>query len=760
LSSFLENEASSPASYDHYGGAIFVNNASSVEVNNTIFCGNEVNQYSSSYASSGGAFYGQNISDVSINNVVFQENLSLADGGGLAGDTISTFNLKNNTFIGNSSPAGAGLWLANTSGTLKNNIFSHSIGSAAHADDLSTGGDLPTYSGWFQNSSDVSGFYSATSGVSGNVSSDPEFQTYSQDGDCSNDLLSLATTSPYIDAGDPTINDNDGTRSDIGAFGGPGLADSDGDGFSALIDCDDTNAYAYPGAAENESLTACREDSDGDGYGNDSPSSPLIEAGTDCDDSLILVSPIGSEFCDGIDNDCNGVIDDNPIGGTNYYLDADQDSFGENTATQACSAQPNYVEVSGDCNDLDPYTYPGAAFNDSLTTCMQDHDLDGFGDSTPSDPAITAGTDCDDTLSTVNSNASEVPADGYDSNCDGYEECYQDADSDGYGGSSTTTSASLTCSGLGIAPAPGDCDDSDYNAYPGSAEIDSLTACMLDADGDGYGSLFAPSGGVSGNDCDDSDPNVYYGAPEIPGDGISQDCDNSEDCYADTDGDGFGSVEIVSSSDSDCDDAGEAVNADDCDDDDSSVSPDVTEVLYDGIDNDCDATTSDDDLDGDGYGISDGDCDDEDVTINPGMEEIYYDGIDNDCDPSTADDDADGDGITPEGGDCDDTDPNINPNMEDIPDDGIDQDCDGIDATAAEDLDGDGFTVEDGDCNDYDSSVYPGAEEIDGDGIDQNCDGDLDKTVVDTGGGCGSNSDAAIAWFGLVFLFLRRRRKV
>ena len=107
-------------------------------------------------------------------------------------------------------------------------------------------------------------------------------------------------------------------------------------------------------------------------------------------------------------------------------------------------------------------------------------------------------------------------------------------------------------------------------------------ACMADNDGDGYGYMIAPSGGVGGNDCDDTDPSVYFGAPEIPGDGISQDCDNSEDCYVDNDGDGFGSTSVVASLDLDCTDAGESDNSADCDDSTSDISPDASEVPYDG----------------------------------------------------------------------------------------------------------------------------------------------------------------------------------
>ena len=99
--------------------------------------------------------------------------------------------------------------------------------------------------------------------------------------------------------------------------------------------------------------------------------------------------------------------------------------------------------------------------------------------------------------------------------------------------------------------------------------------------------------------------------------------------FEDLDGDGYGDA---GSSVVDCNQPTSFVSDDsDCDDSDALVNPGEAELAYNGIDDDCDASTPDDDLDGDGYGFAD-DCDDSDSTTSPGEAEACDDGLDNNCD--------------------------------------------------------------------------------------------------------------------------------
>ena len=249
-------------------------------------------------------------------------------------------------------------------------------------------------------------------------------------------------------------------------------------------------------------LIACGPDADQDGF----------HSFRDCDDNDPRAYPKLEEVCDGIDNDCDGQVDE----GVSIvaYWDRDGDGFGDpDKARRVCAMPEDGVSEAGDCDDLDPTSHP---------------------------------------------NGVEV-CDEADNNCDGQidEEVqqiyYQDLDGDGHGSGSSTTAACIPPDGYAIAD--DDCDDSEALAWTGAPEtcdgvdndcdgqIDEelpLIPQWIDADGDGYGDPNAPilacgvGVGISDNslDCDDTDPNTNLDTIEIAGNGVDDDCDRYVDEYA------------------------------------------------------------------------------------------------------------------------------------------------------------------------------------------------------------------------------------
>ena len=287
---------------------------------------------------------------------------------------------------------------------------------------------------------------------------------------------------------------------------------------------------------------------------------------------------------------------------------------------------------------------------------------------------------------------------------------------------------------------------------------------FADADGDGFGdaarpeTLCAAVDGfvVSNDDCDDGDSAIHPGADDVPADGIDQDCDGADLCFADADGDGAGGVNTApgpagatpGGAAPSCDAPGTSSTSDDCDDADAGRFPGNREIGGDGIDQDCNGV--DDcflDVDGDTFGGA--------------------------AEPATGLGCNDGVHVAL-GGDCNDNDAGIHPGANDAPADGIDQDCDGRDACFV-DNDGDGFGVDatvagpvgaacgaagshtsrtTDDCDDTRADVHPGAAEIPGDGSDGDCDGHELCFVDNDGDGVGGSAttrsvDIACAGIGL-----------
>jgi large repetitive protein len=550
------------------------------------------------------------------------------------------------------------------------------------------------------------------------------------DNDCDEEIDEDGETLYYLD------QDGDGFGDDQTSM----LACSPSENYAAVNgDCDDIEPTINPIAIEicdgvdnncdgnTDDSTAVGQqtfyyDLDSDGYGDpinsvDSCSqlNSTVLDDTDCDDTDPAVNPAASEICNGIDDDCNTLIDeDDPAlsDGIVWGLDLDGDGFGSSSVTvESCTQPSGYVSDMTDCNDLEATAYPGATeICDSI-----DNDCDG-----------------------------DVDDDDSDTDSSTFTEYYADLDSDGYGDPNNTLSQCDQPSGY--LTDNSDCDDTNLAVYPLAIEVcdgldndcdgdiddddSSLSNALmwgLDLDGDGFGSSSVtvescaqPSGYVSDmTDCNDLEVTAYPGATEIC-DGVDNDCDGDIDdddsnvdtstmltYYIDLDGDGYGDATVSMSS---CTQpVGYVLDDSDCDDTDPAINPDVLWYA---------------DVDLDGYGssnytltactqpsgyISDGtDCDDTDYNINPAADEVC-DSVDNDCDGDIDDDDA---SLL--------LDPN-NTWYADVDLDGYGN----ASSTTNSCSQPTGYVSDNTDCNDGDFTINPGATEI-CDGIDNDCDGASD----------------------------------
>ena len=80
----------------------------------------------------------------------------------------------------------------------------------------------------------------------------------------------------------------------------------------------------------------------------------------DCDDVNASVKPGQAETCDGIDNNCDGDIDEGVT--ADLFLDADGDGWGDSRQPiKACHVEAGYAARGQDCDDKNIQIYPGAA---------------------------------------------------------------------------------------------------------------------------------------------------------------------------------------------------------------------------------------------------------------------------------------------------------------------------------------------------------------------------------------------------------------
>ena len=240
-----------------------------------------------------------------------------------------------------------------------------------------------------------------------------------QGNDCDDNVASI---NPKANEVCDTIDNNcDGVTDSAGAEGcSPFFIDKDKDGFGSIYGvpkclCEPSGIY----------------------------STNLIG---DCNDNDPKVYPKAPEYCDGIDTDCDNILDPkNAIGCKPYFADFDGDGYGsQNSSLCMCGPDAPYTTTKGsDCNDQNASISPGAteSCNSVDDNCngqtdegaaggqnwYLDQDGDGYGTGNPiaicngPKPPYSAlkGGDCNDTDKGINPGASEIPCNGVDENCDG-----------------------------------------------------------------------------------------------------------------------------------------------------------------------------------------------------------------------------------------------------------------------------------------------------------------------------------------------------
>lgn len=322
----------------------------------------------------------------------------------------------------------------------------------------------------------------------------------------------------------------------------------------------------------------CYSDEDGDGVSGTEQIIPLdrqcagfstsgrqwsVEDGGDCDDENALASPLRTETCDSIDNDCDGLVDDedpdianlDPIGSgasrLRQFVDNDEDGCGRpGTGKYFCQLPSDGFASNGDDEDDTDGVCCGNGSIEEGEAC----DLGAIGDA--SCPSGTTGTRiCGNQQVAGNCTLLDASV-----TCAQGAVCYLDADGDGFAGTPIEVSEGTVCSEL-----------TDSNGTPYRSEPEET---CNDDPADRCGALTFPGAvdvcDACDNDCDDTTADGFA----EPGFGDACDGIDRDDCLEGTIV--CNGVQLLCT-------------------DDTDYTPEICDE--EGVDEDCDGLVNDDDPD-------------------------------------------------------------------------------------------------------------------------------------------------------------------